>query len=332
VPPTVDDALEMAEQTQVSAMKRPVTLVAFRPEADVLIGFSEAQYCCLVQQYAPSCNVRDRRMILKSLWAACCLLISASCTAGTVVPIELAQGNPIASGRINGLAVSLVVDSGGDLIVLKPDIIAKLGLTPLQSQGSATDAYGRTSQQSLFNLATFEIGSSTFHNLKAAEVGAYAAQAPGDGIIGRSFLNKFVTVYDFAARNIELLSPDERSRVSNQCRGIKVGLIRNPEGINISFARTDFGSARMLWDTGATYSFLKKRIADAYRLSTQGPFYTSKLFALGANDFGPMKFVVLDLQAPIDVEGYIGFNFFSAHVVCIDPSTRSVRIRPSAKG
>jgi hypothetical protein len=95
----------------------------------------------------------------------------------------------------------------------------------------------------------------------------------------------------------------------------------------VSMAETDHRAMRMLWDTGATYSFVKKTFADTHKLPMENPFYTSQRFSVGQEDFGPLQFVVLDLHDPGNVDGYIGYNFFVSHVVCIDPVKQVVRVR-----
>ena len=48
---------------------------------------------------------------------------------------------------------------------------------------------------------------------------------------------------------------------------------------------------------------------------------------LDGRDFGPLKFVVIHAVAPVNVDGFVGFNFFETHVVCIDARRQSIRIR-----
>ncbi|MFL6617672.1 MAG: aspartyl protease family protein [Povalibacter sp.] len=78
------------------------------------------------------------------------LLLCTDSLAEFVVPIELEKGNPVASARINGVPLKLVVDSGGGIIVLKKGVLEKLGATRTGSVRPSTDAYGNESSQTLF--------------------------------------------------------------------------------------------------------------------------------------------------------------------------------------
>jgi hypothetical protein len=265
-------------------------------------------------------------MIMKSHLVPLSLLLYADCFAATVIPIELEKGNPIASARINGVLVRLGIDSGGGVVALKPEVIERVAAARAGPAGSSTDVFGNSSTQTLFTLNTLELGGSTFSNVEAGEAGQSVAQTPGDGSIGRRFLNQFLVVYDYSSQKITLFTRRERASADSECRGTRVPTIPDPDAIIVSMAKTDHRAMRMLWDTGATYSFVKKTFADMHNLPVENPFYTSQRFMVGQHDFGPLQFVVLDARAPTNVDGYIGYNFFIAHLVCIDPFRRVVTI------
>jgi len=44
----------------------------------------------------------------------------------------------------------------------------------------------------------------------------------------------------------------------------------------------------------------------------------SKHLWLGDIDFGPWQFDVVDLTLPPGFDGFMGYNFFAKHVVCMD--------------
>lgn len=266
-------------------------------------------------------------MALKRHLPLLALLLFASCPAAIVIPIEIEKGNPIAAARINGVAVRLVIDSGGGVVSLKPETVGRVGAARTGSTKNSVDALGNSSMQTLFSLDTMELGGNIFSNVEAGEMGRYGAGSPGDGIIGRNFLNQFVAIYDYAAQRITLLTPEESRAARRECRGARIRAIPDADRIIVSMVTTDHGAMRMLWDTGATYSFAKKTFADTRELPLEGPFYKSQRFKLGSRDFGPLDLVVLDIRAPANVDGYIGYNFFMGHVVCIDPLKHVIRIR-----
>jgi hypothetical protein len=252
------------------------------------------------------------------------ILLSTDCLGAIVIPIKVEEGNAIASARINGVAVELVIDSAGGIVVLKPNIARKVGAARTGSTKSTTDAHGNESTQALLTLNTLELGGNKFSNVEAAE---YSGEVPHDGSIGRALLNQFLTIYDYSSRKITLFAPGERSGADGECRGATVRTIPHPEGVIVSMAQTDDQQMRVVWDTGAKFSFVKKTFADSHKLPLKPPFYASERFSMGQEDFGPLRLVVLDLREPDDVDGYIGYNFFASHVVCIDPARQIVRVR-----
>jgi hypothetical protein len=254
-------------------------------------------------------------------------LLGAACHAEIVIPIELEKGNPIAAAQINGIPVRLVIDSGGEAISLKPGTLRKIEATPSGAVKPGTNAVGETNVQSLFKIETLVLGGKPFAHLEAVEAGAYAADSPGDGVIGRDFLNQYVVVYDYPARTIRLFPPRERRSAAKMCTGNGVRSIPDAERIIVSMAATDHVHMRLLWDTGAQYSFVKRSFAEEHQLPVEHPFYSSHSFVLDGHDFGPMKFVVIDAVAPANVDGYLGSNFFETHIVCIDARRQSIRIR-----
>lgn len=253
--------------------------------------------------------------------------MSGTCAAAVVIPIEIEGGNPVAQVRINGVDARLIVDSGGELVSLRSGAISRVGARRTGASVSGTDALGSTREQALLTLESLEVGGRTFRNVAAQESGPYAANSPGDGVIGRLFLNEFVAVYDYGALRISLFDSREREAAKRECRGTRARMLPDPEGIVITRARADEQEMRVLWDTGAVHSVVKQSFAEERKLPIESPFYTARKFELAGQDAGPVQFVVADLKAPAAVDGYLGYDFFAGHVVCIDPQGQTVRFR-----
>ena len=256
-------------------------------------------------------------------------LISGHCAAAVVIPVEIEGGNPVTVVRINGVDVRLIVDSGGELVSLKSSAIDRVAAARTDQRADGTNVLGQTTPQALLRLDSLEIGGRTFHDVPAQESGAYAADSAGDGVIGRNFLNRFIAVYDYASRRISLFDPGERASVKRECRGAKLRMMPNEEGLIVTRARVDGFDIRVLWDTGAVQSFIKQSFAIEHELPVESPYYTARNLALGGRDVGPLRFVVVDLVAPSSVDGYLGYSFFADHVICIDPRGQQVRFRKS---
>jgi predicted aspartyl protease len=271
---------------------------------------------------------RAARRGLSLLSFAACLATGSGASggpSGIVIPIEIENGNPVAQVRINGVAAKLIIDSGGESLLLKSPAIDRVGATRTGSSASGTDALGNTRDQALLTLRTLDIAGRTFQDVAAQEAGVYAADSAGDGVIGRRFLNEFVAVYDYAGRTVSLF--ESRAAAGRQCRGTRVRMRPDAEDLVVTRAVADGHQMRVLWDTGAVQSFVKKSFADDRRLTVEMPFYSARKFTLAGHDTGPLRFVVLDLQAPASVDAFLGYNFFADRVVCIDPRGGSVNYR-----
>jgi len=261
--------------------------------------------------------------VMKTLLCGCATFLvgftAASGRAETIIPLEIAQGNVLARAAINRVPLKLGIDLGGlGALSLKADAIARTGVTSLPTTISQTDALGNTAQRRTFNVSRLELGNGAFRDIIAHEVGGYAGSGAGDGLIGRDFLKEFVVVFDYPSRIVTLYSAQERKAADRACNGDLVPTIPDPDGIIVSVATSDHGPLRMLWDTGASYSFVKATVAAERHLPIRSEAYLTQHFALGARDFGPLELVSLDIKEPANVDGYIGYNFFEAHVVCVD--------------
>jgi hypothetical protein len=72
------------------------------------------------------------------------------------------------------------------------------------------------------------------------------------------------------------------------------------------------------WDTGTPTSVLSKRFAQEARSDLSDDSVTTKELTLGGTDFGPLQFEIWDVSLPAGFDGFIGYNFFAHHIVCMD--------------
>jgi len=86
-------------------------------------------------------------------------------------------------------------------------------------------------------------------------------------------------------------------------------------------------------DTGAQYSALREDVVATRPLpltpaaGDRPPFYPARHAVVGGNDLGTLEFVVLPLQLPRGIDGVLGYNFFTGHVVCLDYERGELRVR-----
>ena len=83
-------------------------------------------------------------------------------------------------------------------------------------------------------------------------------------------------------------------------------------------ANIDLGQLTVWWDTGAPVSMLSKRFTEAARSQQPVGTMVSKRLMLGGADFGPLQFEIEDLSLPPGFDGFVGYNFFAHHIVCLD--------------
>ena len=258
------------------------------------------------------------------------LLLASKCFGATVVPIEIVNGNPVATAQINDVTVKLVIDSGGGVVTLKTEAIKRVAAARTGATRPTTDALGNNASRNLFHLGTLEMGTFKVVDIDADESTEHASQSPVDGMIGRFVLNRYAVVYDYAAHKVTFIDPARSSELRTECRGTPIDLMPAPEGILVSGAKIDQADIRMLWDSGAVYSFIKQSFADRNKLPIETPYYTTQTLRFSDVNLGALRFVVLDLRAPEEADAYIGSNFFLAHIVCIDPTHRVVKVLKSS--
>jgi len=90
----------------------------------------------------------------------------------------------------------------------------------------------------------------------------------------------------------------------------------------VTEAMTDIGRVIMWWDTGAPFSVLRKE-----RMEKAGDRKTLETahLVLGSRDFGPWRFELWGQMNLPGFDGFIGYDFFAKHVVCVDfPGNRVV--------
>ena len=98
-------------------------------------------------------------------------------------------------------------------------------------------------------------------------------------------------------------------------------------GWKVTEAETGLGRVVLWWDTGTPLSILTTRFARQARPKlTEGPMLSDRL-GLAGTEFGPWPFEVVNLSLPPGFDGFIGYDFFAQHVVCMDFPGRKVLVR-----
>jgi hypothetical protein len=247
------------------------------------------------------------------------------------LPIQIVESNAITEITVGTRKVKVGVDTGGGGIELDADVIRDAGGVPLNRKQQGNDAYGRESSVPLFRVPQMTIGGKTFRNVVVAQAEPNEDGPAVPGSIGRHFLYQYLVVIDYPGSAIKLWPRDSEAGRAT-CGNTRMPMERTKEShLVISTFSTPAGSFRLVWDTGATYSALQDVFAADRKLALtdmQGTsFHIASSFKGGGQDFGALEFVVLPVQPPDRTHGFLGANFFSNHVVCLDYGKREVRIR-----
>ena len=110
---------------------------------------------------------------------------------------------------------------------------------------------------------------------------------------------------------------------------LTVPLLPAPDIGLVGAVQSNIGDAQFAWDTSAQASMIIKRRLLTSHVETSKDFVTLKPFSLNGQDLGPLEMNIVNFDAPSGLDGIIGDNFFTGHVVCFDFPGKRVLIRQS---
>jgi hypothetical protein len=250
------------------------------------------------------------------------------------MPLTLVESTPATRIMIGKMEVTIGMDTGGGILDLGADVIRKVGARRLPGFNSWTDWSGQEFRSPLFEVPSITIDGRTFRNLTAEQTDE---PAPDDGhgvsnSFGRDFLSHYFVVIDYANSAMTLWPPGSSATARNQCGSLRVPMESTKEpGLVVVRIATPSGTYRAILDTGAQYSMMPEGLARDRNLSLtfrgDTPFYKMEKLTVAEQDFGPLEFVVLPAGPPRDFQVFLGYNFFSKHVVCLDYKHREILVR-----
>jgi clan AA aspartic protease, TIGR02281 family len=124
---------------------------------------------------------------------------------GVTVPVTRVGRSLVVQVRINGLREAhLIVDTGADITVLSSDIARDLGLNGNGRGSSMTlNTVGGAVRADVVRVESLGVGAAEVKNVAVAVHDLPEAQAGVDGLLGLTFLDKFLVTLD--AQKGELL-------------------------------------------------------------------------------------------------------------------------------
>ena len=262
---------------------------------------------------------------------------SAPCESAerATVLLKIHNGFPIFTAKIDGKAVPLAFDLGGDFyLTLSESALSALNTTPLSQTYEFSDAKGNILKSPMFRVGRIEIGDAAFTDIVGhVDVShpTYKAQTDGrEGMIGAPFLQKYKVLLDYVHREMTLI-PGEGAASRDGCAGTEVPFMPEWQGSAVTKATTDAGELTMVWDTGAPLSMIRKGRVQESGLKTENAIFDSAKFELEGANFGPLQLRVFDYVEPAGTDGFIGYTFFEHNVVCIDFPRNRLFVRKPAR-
>lgn len=273
-----------------------------------------------------------------SAWILALIAVGSAAAASppdsTVIPIRLSGNFALIDVRIGGRDVPLLFDTGDSRgILLAQPVIDRIKAKPVGHSSKVIDVKGNVVESPHFEIPRLQIGSIEFANVIAdldVHDPSYQPDQHGQqGFLGTALLKPYQVVIDYSRLTLTLIAPGSSRARAGDCRGVAVPFVEQWRGEPVTEVETEFGRVVLWWDTGTPLSILTARFAQQARPKIlEGPMLSDRL-GLGGTEFGPWPFEVVDFALPPGFDGFIGYDFFAQHVVCMDFPGRRVLVRKS---
>jgi len=259
---------------------------------------------------------------------------AASPPDSAVIPIRLSGNFALIDVRIGGSDIPLLLDTGDSRgILLSQQVIDRIKAKPVGQSSKVIDLKGNIVESPHFEIPRLQIGSIEFENVIAdldVHDPSYQPDQHGQqGFLGTALLKPYQVVIDYSRLTLTLIAPGSSRARAGDCRGAAVPFVEQWRGEPVTEVETELGRVVLWWDTGSPLSFLTTRFVQQARPKiTEGPLLSDRL-GLGGSEYGPWHFEVVDFALPPGFDGFIGYDFFAQHVVCMDFPGKRVLARKS---
>jgi hypothetical protein len=290
--------------------------------------------------------VRQRDLIIKptSLFLAALLSMAIIQTAAgahggggrsqtarsVTVPLQFDGDFPVIIVRINGHKVPVTIDLAQIAPVsLQQSTVDEVKAVAVVDLHAVSDA-SAGSGVPLVKVQHIEIGGMMFSNVDGyIDVRAPATQTPTtpQGVIGLPLLRSFKVILDYKHKSITFIQSSRFAAGGDACTGARVPFMPEWHGAPVAKAHTDLGDLILVWDTGAARGVIRKKTADDLHATVSNQVVSLPHLNFGDTDVGAMDFRVVDYAQLPGTDGFVGNDFFSKHVVCIDFPGSQVLVR-----
>lgn len=258
---------------------------------------------------------------------------TGSTATSTFVQIEVVQSASVIPISIDGQKIPVSFDLGGsDTLELSTAALQKIAVIPLSDKAAWLDAKGNRLEARRFRVPELRIGSFVFKNVEGHE-DVEAANWPkgraGSGRLGADLLKGHTIVLNYPEKRLGLLTATGSSTLAAGCGETRIPFHPDWNGEAVSSATTDYGELVLVWDTGAPVTLVQPKVLGGD--AKLGDRKVSARFAFNGEDFGPVELRGFAFSQPEGADGFLGHDFFSRFVVCVDFRDKSFRVaRPSS--
>jgi hypothetical protein len=256
-------------------------------------------------------------------------VLPASGDARSSVPLHIPfivdqTGLPTFNAEIDGKPVSLFLDFGGyKNLAIKKHALENLRVTYKNETQHFTSSTGTSSAVETFIAHNFQAGTVRLSTIDGASLPDGLYRFPQDGYLGFGFLKAFLVVFDYAHGEARLYPSNNPKLMQSEC-GTNVFPVAVAKGVAEVSVETELGQRFFSLDTGSNQNAARPGTNPV--LGAPDTLFKYEKFRLGTQDLGAESFLVIPYAAP-DVDGVLGRDFFSKHIVCIDIAAGNAAVR-----
>lgn len=190
-----------------------------------------------------------------------------SLTLRAEVPLRNLRNFMLAPARLNGRAVTMIVDTGAEVTTITPDAIALLGLDSAPDTGKPHLVHGVTGDVQARNvrLQDIALGGQVLRRNSGADVGQLpgfpGVDPPVAGLLGADVLSGYELELDLPARRMALYSAVGCAGYTPWPGALAVPVQRNRNGLVFADALVNGRRVRALLDSGARTSLVRRSTA-----------------------------------------------------------------------
>ncbi len=264
-------------------------------------------------------------------------LVSISASLAKPIPFSLKRGVPEIEGLINDtIKTTLIFDTGADQVYLDRAFAdsnnllfgTKLPVRPTSGIDERVEAF------QIF-LKSLKIGTKNQKLVNSVIIDLHAiikdtSQGLPDGVLGGSFLNNQQIYLNYIDSTLELIEND--SVFSGQKAAI-IPFIRNRHLITLNATINDSVEAKLILDTGASYSIISPALAG--RLNVKDSSMVNKIKLGGKVTTANVQVLIRDMGGlsasvnDVQFDGVLGTTFLTGRQLIIDYPNSLLLIFPN---